>query len=89
MDDSVASALLVYGPLGLIAFLGLAAALKLYRDREVERAENKKAMEVLQERHIAKAETWMAKYQELQTSMNAVLESLTKRYAEKDQRDRR
>lgn len=80
MEPSITSALLVYGPLGIMTLVSMLVAAKLYRDRETERAAHRAELEKLQERHVTKAETWMGQYQELAKSLNTVLESISKRY---------
>lgn len=85
MDPAISSALLVYGPLGLFALVACLVAVRLYRDREKERGEHRAEMKVMEDRLIAKSESWMEKYHELAKSMNALLESMAKRYAEQQQ----
>jgi hypothetical protein len=102
MNEVVTAKLVVYGPLGILALVGLTAAVWMFRlvisERkahaeevkalnEVNRnlnEENKKALVAWEERYIAKAETWMQQYHELAKSMNAVLESFTKRRNNQD-----
>ena len=90
MEEVVTAKLVVYGPLGILALVGLVAAVWMFRLVIAERKahtvevqklneENRKALIAWEERYIAKAETWMQQYHELAKSMNAVLESLTKR----------
>ncbi len=74
------SALLIYGPLGISTFSVGWAALKLYRDRERERAEHAKELAELYIRAVGKAETWMEKYHDLSKSLNDVLESIERRF---------
>lgn len=76
----VAKALLVYGPLGIFCVISLATSIKLYRDLQSERRTHAAEIHELQDRYIAKAETWMEKYHELAKSLNDVLESIAKRY---------
>ena len=96
MEEVVTAKLVVYGPLGILALVGLVAAYWMFRIVTAERKahavevqklneENRKALIAWEERYIAKAETWMQQYHELAKSMNAVLESLTKR---RDNQDR-
>ena len=85
--EKIASAILVYGPLGVIAFLALAVALQKDRELTKERkefldkqeslmAQNAQEMQELEERIVTKAETWMNKYHELATSQNATITAL-------------
>lgn len=87
------SILIVYGPLGLMTFLALMVALKLYKDREADRAkfaldlkaerdrcdterqENATRYTALEDRLIAKAESYMDKFSELGKATATVLDS--------------
>lgn len=91
MESSISNAFLVYGPLGLISLICLLAAIRFYRDKEraaeahadalaTERDQHAKEMRAMEERYITKAETWMEKNHELASSINQVLESISKRY---------
>lgn len=88
MEPSVSSALLVYGPLGIMALVAFVVAIRLYRDREKERGEHRAEMKIMEDKLIAKSESWMEKYHELAKAMGAVLDSMAKRQAEQQQRDR-
>ena len=97
MDEVITGKRVVYGPLGILALVGMLVALHLFRvltaEREARAAEvkelnaenrklneeHKRALVEWENRYIAKAETWMQQYHELAKSMNAVLESLTKK----------
>lgn len=72
--------LVVYGPLGIMAAVAMLVAGKLYLDLKAERRSHQKTVTDWTERHVTKAETWMAKYAELANSLNAVLASLERRY---------
>jgi hypothetical protein len=95
MNEVVTAKLVVYGPLGILALVGLTAAVWMFRLVIAERKahaeevrslneENKKSLMAWEERYISKAETWMQQYHELAKSMNAVLESFTKRRNNQD-----
>ena len=79
METKIAAALLVYGPLGVVALVSMWVAVRLYRDREAERALHKQELKDFEQRYIGKAETWMEKYHELAKSLKDVLESISKR----------
>lgn len=78
--DQIASALLTYGPLGIISLVSLLTAWKFYNDREADRVRHVQAQKEWEERYVSKAETWMLQYHELAKSMNAVVEALNRRY---------
>ena len=91
METSISNAFLVYGPLGLVALVSLLATVRFYRDKETaaknhaatlatERDAHAKEMRAMEERYIAKAETWMERHHELAASINQVLESISKRF---------
>lgn len=91
METSISNAFLVYGPLGLVALVSLLATVRFYRDKEAaakehattlatERAKHAQEMRAMEDRYITKAETWMEKNHELASSINQVLESISKRY---------
>lgn len=97
MNEAVTGKLVLYGPLGIMALVGLLAAIYLFRVLTSERKERAEEVKRLNEenrklneehhralvewenRYVAKAETWMQQYHELAKSMNAVLESFTKK----------
>lgn len=72
--------LVVWGPLGVLALVAITAAVKLYRDREKERKEHAQEMRTLEERYIAKAETWMEKYQDFSKATTQVVDAAMRRY---------
>jgi Tfp pilus assembly protein PilN len=85
--EKIASAILVYGPLGVIAFLAIMVAVRkdmeLTKERQAfltkqEELMSKHQVELqsLEERFISKSETWMTKYHELATSQNATITAL-------------
>jgi len=80
VETSISNAFLVYGPLGLIALVSLLAAIRFYRDKEAAATAHAKEMRAMEERYIAKAETWMERHHELAASINQVLESISKRF---------
>jgi len=91
VETSISNAFLVYGPLGLVALVSLLATIRFYRDKEAEakahaatlaceREQHALEMRAMQDRYITKAETWMEKNHELASSINQVLESISKRY---------
>lgn len=89
MEQSVAQILIVYGPLGVMTLVAMLVSRKLYLDHEADRKKHAEEIEKLQERIVAKAETWMTKYHELANSLHIVLESMTKRYDSQERSDRR
>lgn len=83
----IANAILVYGPLGVIAFLAIIVAVQKDRELTKERnsflskqeelmANHQKEMQALEERYVTKAETWMNKYHELAMSQNSTIGAL-------------
>jgi len=79
MNEKVVDFLLTQGLLGIIALILMWVVLRLYSDREKERAAHKLELRNFEDRYISKAETWMEKYHELAKSLNTVLESITRR----------
>ena len=88
--ETVATKLVVYGPLGIFCFILIAAVVYLYRAKEKQSSQfqaeikqinetHKEELNSLMQRHIGKAETWVDKGNELATSLRAVLESIVKR----------
>jgi len=88
--EAVATKLIVYGPLGIFCFLLMLAVIYLYREKEKQSTQHqldtkqltesyKEELNALMQRHIAKAETWVDKGNELATNLHAVLESFTRR----------
>lgn len=78
--------LLIYGPLGIGWSITIAALIWVYRDLQKERAaraaDAERAAEEqakLNERYIAKAETWMDKHKDLAESALEVVESAVKK----------
>ncbi len=69
--------LLVYGPLGILALVATAIAVRLYRDLVAERKTHAEDMRAFQDRYITKAESWMSQYYELQKRMTDLVEALT------------
>jgi uridine kinase len=74
------TALVVYGPLGVMAAVSLLVSAKLYLDLKEERRAHRKTSEEWMERHVAKSETWMSRYSDLSQSMSSLIESLEKRF---------
>lgn len=87
----VVGAFLEHGLLGIVTLIALWFAFK--KDREVSDLHETHAtrtaeavtlhaaeMKAMQERYIAKAETWMSKYHEMAESQNDVLISLERRW---------
>lgn len=83
----VASALLVYGPLGVMAVLFIIIAIRkdmqLTKEREkhdatiLEITEKHRAeLHALEERYITKSEGWVTKHQELSSSQDETIKSL-------------
>lgn len=83
----IASALLIYGPLGIMCLLFIIIAIRkdmqLTKERErhdktiLELTDKHKVeMHALEERYVTKAETWVAKHQELATSQDETIKSL-------------
>lgn len=82
----ISKILIVYGPLGVLALLAIYVAIRLYRDREADRAkyaqdlkEEREKYDELELRLISKSEAWMERYHELAQGMKQLLESVTKR----------
>lgn len=73
-------ALTVYGPLGIMTVASMVVAGKLWLELKAERRAHQKTASEWTERHVTKAETWMGKYFELSQAVNAVIESLERRY---------
>lgn len=76
----VVVSLVVYGPLGVMAVVAMLVAGKLYLDLKAERKAHAKTISEWTERHVIKAESWMGKYFDLAQAINAVIESLERRY---------
>lgn len=90
MEAELLKAIASYGALGAISAFALWVAnnkdQQLTKERleymekiEAAAATHKAEMHALEERYITKSETWMAKYHELMSSMNEVMDQLTKR----------
>lgn len=75
----IGSVLLVYGPLGVMAILGVLIAVKMYRDRETDRKRHDKEMRDQEQRHIAKADSWVERYHELAVSLKDALDAAIRR----------
>lgn len=93
--EEIAKQLLAYGPLGLFTLIALFVAWRKDKELTDERKEHQKRMDekdkahqlemnVLEEKYVSKAETWMAKYHELSTAQNETIEELTQ-YAQRTQ----
>jgi hypothetical protein len=80
VESSISNTFLYYGPLGLVALVSLLAAIRFYLDKEKAAKAHAEEMRAMEDRYITKAETWMEKNHELASSINQVLESISKRY---------
>lgn len=76
---SIAEALLVYGPLGILAALAIFVAYRKDRELEETRRRCEEDRQAWQERYVCKAEEWANRYHELAKSLNEVLEALLRR----------
>lgn len=90
MEVELFKAIASYGLLGvfcaLFGFIAFSKDKQLAKERleyleklEAAAATHKAEMHALEERYVTKSETWMGKYHELMSSMNEVMEQLTKR----------
>ncbi len=75
----ISKALLVYGPLGIIALVSMYIAVRMYRDLIAERKSHAEDMHAFQDRYITKAESWMQQYYELQKRMTDLVEAMSMR----------
>lgn len=100
MVDKIASQLFLYGPLGVICVILLGGCVYLYlqkdkREREYQaeirqlQDRHRDELKIMMERHIAKSETWNDKYSQMVGQMQAVVESLEKRFLEASTYSRR
>ena len=89
--EGVSQVFLENGLLGAVLLVALWTAYRVYKDMraiqeehredlKVIRTDHQSEMKELQERYIAKAESWMAKYHDLAHAQTEVLEALEKRY---------
>jgi hypothetical protein len=83
MFEELAKVLFGYGLAGAVCLAMMLGTIKIYRDSAKDRERHARELHELEERYIAKSETWMLKYHELgqsmaafQTSMKSLLESL-------------
>jgi len=76
--SELAKSFLDYGAFGITTLVALLMTMRMYRDREVERKQNREEMHALEERYITKADTWMKQYYELQSRMTDLVETLSK-----------
>ena len=78
--DELTAAFTIYGPLGLMALASSLACIRLYRDRERDRKKHREEMGALEDKYIAKAEDWMAKYAEFSRVATQVVDAFARRY---------
>ena len=79
LTGPISKALLVYGPLGILALVATAIAVRMYRDLVAERKSHADDMHAFQDRYITKAESWMQQYYELQKRMTDLVEAMSTR----------